>query len=288
MRLALAISSSPIARAAVFLLVAFLLNFLFEAILPYNFIYFGASLLFALLLATVLIEGLRGSSSLRMSMLRIDAYSVKYIIYGLLISLSFFVPAFFLMLLFGANVAVNHVALPTLLQSFVVTAILSSAEELGFRGILLQSLSEKFGSVVAVFLLSLAFALLHIFNPNVSFIAIANVFLVGIAFSIMYLRTKSLWLPISFHTFWNYLQGYILGSNISGLPNINSLLSIKYDSRFAQFLGGYFGFEEGFLATFFIVVLIFMCLIYLKGNPTVLNFMSSRCYKELLPIHNPK
>lgn len=137
----------------------------------------------------------------------------------------------------------------------------SIVEELIFRGILFQALMESVGGFVATFLMSALFALGHWANPDISALAFMNIALAGVLFGTMYIVTRSLWLPISFHFFWNFLQHFLLGSPISGfswdgIPRLFSFYRPENSKIFDLVLGRNFGIEEGVLVTLILIVLI--------------------------------
>jgi membrane protease YdiL (CAAX protease family) len=152
-------------------------------------------------------------------------------------------------------------------------------EELVFRGIIFQAQLERFGIIVAIVLSSLIFALGHIVNPNVSVFAIINIILAGIMFSAMYIKTSSLWLPISFHFFWNWSQA-MLGSDVSGINFNISVINIDWLSLPVWLFGGSFGLEGGVLATVFIIISTLMVLKYSNVSPYLASIIFNRKYAE--------
>ena len=61
-----------------------------------------------------------------------------------------------------------------------------------------------------------AFALLHIGNPNATWLGIANTAGFGVLFGYAYLRSRDLWLPVGLHFGWNFTLP-LFGVNVSGL-----------------------------------------------------------------------
>lgn len=177
---------------------------------------------------------------------------------GLLLSIGFIGTIGCSALLTGAHwkVADFSPALPDVLQTLSLLAWYAAGEEIVFRGIVFQSLYERFGSAVAIFVTSVPFAIAHFSNPGVSTIAVINLLLVGILFALMYIYTRSLWLPWAFHFGWNAAQLYILGSPVSGLYFGSPLLEIvPVDSRAYQlWMGGAFGIESGLATTVLLLI----------------------------------
>jgi membrane protease YdiL (CAAX protease family) len=89
-------------------------------------------------------------------------------------------------------------------------------EELLSRGYWLQNLSDGLNRSLGVLLSSAIFALAHLFNPNLSWLAFLGLFLSGLFLAYGYLRTEQLWLPIGLHLGWNFFEGTIFGFPVSG------------------------------------------------------------------------
>ena len=71
-------------------------------------------------------------------------------------------------------------------------------EELLFRGLLLDTLTETYGSWTSIFISSAIFAVLH-----VSPLSIVNAFWGGMIYGYLRIRTNSLWPGILLHALWN-------------------------------------------------------------------------------------
>ena len=87
--------------------------------------------------------------------------------------------------------------------SLVTTLILLAVavpiiEELLFRGLILDSLSESYGSWASIFISSVIFAILHI-HP----LSVLNAFWGGMIYGYVRMRTNSLWPSIFLHSMWN-------------------------------------------------------------------------------------
>ena len=136
-------------------------------------------------------------------------------------------------------------------------------EELLFRGVIYQSLIEKFGESLPTILISVLFSLAHLDISRIDVLALINVFLAGVLLSIMFLKTKSLILPISFHFFWNFFQVLLLDLPLSG-NYIDSHLFIFRNYDVSRILyGGTFGVEGGLIVT--IVLLVYIWIVNSKA-----------------------
>ncbi len=136
---------------------------------------------------------------------------------------------------------------------FVLVVIIAPfIEELLFRGVLLNNWCKRLGTLAGVILVSLTFAIFH--GPS----GFLSALLASIFFSILYLKTKSIWIPMAAHSFSNllsFLIQYVPFQN--GTPSVDdhteSLLLMKS-------LGVYSGVA-------LLVILLFVIVIFYKMYP---------------------
>ncbi len=143
-------------------------------------------------------------------------------------------------------------ALAAMPKYLVMFAMAGAAEELIFRGYLLQALAEGSRRWLAAVLLSLGFAIVHLGNPDISVVGIANIFLVGLVIAILYFQTLRLWLPIGYHLSWNWAHGWLWGFDVSGIELENTLLKATPNGH-DLLTGGEFGLEGSLLTTALVV-----------------------------------
>ncbi|MEP7258406.1 MAG: type II CAAX endopeptidase family protein, partial [Flavitalea sp.] len=134
-----------------------------------------------------------------------------------------------------------NVSLEDLLISIVLLFMVAVAEELVFRGYILNNLMDSMNQWLALIVSAILFAVIHADNPGVQPIALLNVLLAGLLTGISYLYTRSLWFPILWHFSWNLFQGPIVGFRVSGLP-MNSIFIMETSGN-PLLTGGDFGFE---------------------------------------------
>lgn len=118
-------------------------------------------------------------------------------------------------------------------------------EELLFRGYQLQNLAEGTNVPLALFVTSAAFGLLHLGNPNATWVSALGIFLAGYFLAYGWVRTRQLWIPIGLHVGWNFFQGPIFGFPVSGLETFQ-LLRHSVNGP-ALVTGGAFGPEAGLI-----------------------------------------
>ena len=99
-------------------------------------------------------------------------------------------------------------------------AILTPAaltEELMVRGYAFTLLQRAWGAPTAVATTSIAFGLLHLFNPGVSAQAIAMVTLAGVFLALVRLAFDSLWAAWLAHLAYNFVQLAVFHTAVSGI-----------------------------------------------------------------------
>ncbi len=103
------------------------------------------------------------------------------------------------------------------LNAFVWAAVL---EELLFRGFVFQRLLDGLGTWPAQLGMAALFAAGHWSNPGMEGVArlvgTVDIAVVAVLLGLAYLRTRSLALPLGLHLGWNWMQGSVLGFNVSG------------------------------------------------------------------------
>jgi membrane protease YdiL (CAAX protease family) len=135
---------------------------------------------------------------------------------------------------------------------FVLAAALlvgaAAVEELGFRGYPVKVIDEQWNRWGAVLLTSALFAVCHGVNPSANPLGLINIFLAGVILALVYLKSGSLWAAIGFHFGWNFAEGPLLGSAVSGYGNFPTLLT-NTASGPGIVSGGGFGVEGSILTT---------------------------------------
>jgi len=142
----------------------------------------------------------------------------------------------------------NQVPASTLLGTAAVLIVAAAVEELLFRGMPLQILSEGIGKWPGILVISGLFGAVHLNNPNSILLGTVNTILAGVLLSLAYFQARSLWLPYAIHLGWNAGIGFVLGMSLSGL-DLASLWTTGVAGR-DLILGGGYGPEGGLLTTF--------------------------------------
>ena len=128
---------------------------------------------------------------------------------------------------------------------FVVFIFVGWNEELLSRGYHLQTIASGINLFWGIIISSAVFGLLHLGNPNATWVSAAGIVLAGIYLAYGYVRTKQLWLPIGLHIGWNFCEGVVFGFPVSGL-DIYALTRIQVTGP-EIWTGGAFGPEAGLI-----------------------------------------
>ena len=147
----------------------------------------------------------------------------------------------------------------------VSIALLPAAfyEELLSRGYVFASLAEWLGRAPAIALTSVAFGLLHIWNPGWTAGSILAVILAGVFLASVLLATGSLYAAWLAHFAWNWVMAVPLHIQVSGL----SLARPDYrtvDAGPDWATGGRWGPEGGLIAA--MAMILALLLLYFRGR----------------------
>lgn len=132
-------------------------------------------------------------------------------------------------------------------------------EELAFRGHALLRLRERYGPIVAVAAVSLAFGLLHL--PGLQGMGVVKMIvttgLSSVLFAVAYLRSRTLWTAVGLHMGMNVMLHVILGG---GGEAKASLMKAMFDRPPP-------GFDAGFWSLVFVLALFTVALLLLWPRP---------------------
>ncbi len=128
---------------------------------------------------------------------------------------------------------------------FVIFILAGWNEELLSRGYHLQTIASGTNLFWGVVLSSTVFGLLHLGNPNATWVSAAGIFFAGLFLAYGYVRSRQLWLSIGLHLGWNFSEGVVFGFPVSGLE-IYPLTHIKVSGP-ELWTGGMFGPEAGLI-----------------------------------------
>ncbi|SER86000.1 CPBP family intramembrane glutamic endopeptidase [Lentzea albida] len=114
-------------------------------------------------------------------------------------------------------------------------------EELLYRGVLFRIVEEKIGTWLALVVSGLVFGFAHLPNPGATvWSSLAIAIEAGLMLGAAYVATRTLWVPIGVHFAWNFAQGGIFSTSVSGKDAPQGLLD-GVTSGPAILTGGEFG-----------------------------------------------
>lgn len=155
-------------------------------------------------------------------------------------------------------------------------------EEIAFRGIILQNISQGLGLIWGIIISTILFGLIHAGNPNATILSTFLIVLVAFQLIYAYLKTGQLWLPIGLHLGWNFFQASVFGFASSGHKSPSMITQTPTGPDWLS--GGEFGAENSIFIIPF-TVLSFFLINYWVGKSRVRNgnnFFKFLIKKELI------
>ncbi len=137
-------------------------------------------------------------------------------------------------------------------------------EEVATRGWLLTRIAARTNLPLAIVISSSLFGILHMGNAGVTFLSVLNIILDGVLAGLLFIYTDSIWLVVAQHGTWNYVQGNLLGFQVSGTGADASIFSFTMGSGPDWLTGGAFGAEGSIITT--LVLLVSVVIVYLLGE----------------------
>ena len=137
-------------------------------------------------------------------------------------------------------------------------------EEVATRGWLLTRIAARTNLPLAIAISSSLFGILHLGNAGVTFLSVLNIILDGVLAGLLFIYTDSIWLVVAQHGTWNYVQGNLLGFQVSGTGADASIFSFTMGDGPVWLTGGAFGAEGSIITT--LVLLVSLVIVYRLGE----------------------
>jgi membrane protease YdiL (CAAX protease family) len=150
----------------------------------------------------------------------------------------------------------------------LATVLLSSWEEIAFRGYPLQMVSGIGGPWLATAVTGVLFGVAHSGNPGANLLGFANTALNGVLLGWIVVRSGSLWLTCGYHAGWNLAASVLLGMRDSGTISPGSPFSTTLTGP-AWLSGGTYGFEASVLTGVIETILLLAVLANVSRLPSV-------------------
>ena len=141
------------------------------------------------------------------------------------------------------------------------------SEEIAIRGLFFRLFERWLGSWAALALSAAFFGAGHLANPGATWIAAVGIaFEAGIMLTAVYMITRRLWIAIGLHAAWNFAEGGIYGTPVSGL-NIDGLIR-PWIGGSDLVTGGKFGPEASLpaMAVATAIGVVFLIIAYRRGK----------------------
>jgi membrane protease YdiL (CAAX protease family) len=166
-----------------------------------------------------------------------------------------------------------------ILAPLTLAIVVSIAEELLARGNQLTNFAEGFrflglrwSILLAWATSSIIFGLLHVSNPNSSWLSTGYLAFYGAFLGIGYVLTGELALPIGLHFTWNFVQGSVFGFPVSGRPLYMVSVLDTQQAGPDLWTGGAFGPEAGLLGLFAGMIGIGAIVLWVRFHARVISF----------------
>lgn len=137
-------------------------------------------------------------------------------------------------------------------------------EEVATRGWLLTRIAARTNLPLAIAISSSLFGILHLGSAGVTVLSVLNIVLDGVLAALLFIYSDSIWLVVAQHGSWNYVQGNLLGFQVSGTGADASIFSFTMGSGPDWLTGGEFGAEGSIITT--LVLLLSVVIVYLLGE----------------------
>lgn len=193
---------------------------------------------------------------------------LKYLAWGILLSL---VQMGVIALVYQASgigsFVLNELSLEPLLfilGLFPFWLLQGGTEEVATRGWLLTRIAARTNLPLAIAISSSLFGILHMGNAGVTFLSVLNIILDGVLAGLLFIYTDSIWLVVAQHGTWNYVQGNLLGFQVSGTGADASIFSFTMGDGPDWLTGGAFGAEGSIITT--LVLLVSLVIVYCLGE----------------------
>jgi len=200
----------------------------------------------------------------------------------------------------SAFVEVHVTASPSRLNSSEIAMIIVStlcwmsfvafSEETVFRGMVVREWGARWGWIIGTVLGGLFFGAMHLKGLGGSpVLSVILVLVAGVAvttmFVALYVRGRSLWLPIGFHVGWNFCLQAFLGVTISGKEPEYALFNHSVSGP-GWLTGGEFGIEASLIATAFYLILALAVLGLRRHSPLLSSKPETPAAADLRLTHS--
>jgi membrane protease YdiL (CAAX protease family) len=167
---------------------------------------------------------------------------------GLAIGIALFALTIALIAAAGAYYLAGFNGWSPLARGLLFAVAIGMFEEIVFRGFLFRVVRDVGNTWIALAVSTAVFGAAHAFNPGATLLSTVAVALeAGLLLGLAYAVTNRLWLPIGLHAGWNFAEGTIFGTQVSGNDAMPAMLNGMLKGP-AALTGGSFGPEASYVA----------------------------------------
>lgn len=195
---------------------------------------------------------------------------------GTLLGIGLFAVTIAVIAVFGGYGVAGWGDLAAALGTLGMMCAVAVAEEVLFRGVLFRIVEELTGTWGAMAVSAILFGGLHLVNSGATVYGALSIAIEGgLMLAAAYTTTRTLWLPIGLHLGWNFAEGGIFGTVVSGSGDHTPGLVRATVSGPAVLSGGSFGPEAS-------IVALLVC-----GTTTILLLRRARSRGHIRPRRTP-
>ena len=178
---------------------------------------------------------------------------------------------------------------PLMIFALVSVFFQSTSEELWCRCFLYDRINVHYPLWMAIVINGSLFGLMHLANPGMSALALADLIICGVSYSMLRWYSGSIWTCFGIHTMWNFTQNFLFGLPNSGLVSEASVFHLDAATGISNWIYSYeFGVEGGAPAVFIDLLLAVAIIILAKRDGRLGELLESRESRGEMPVMAPE
>ena len=177
------------------------------------------------------------------------------------------------------------------LMAFALISVFfqSTSEELWCRCFLYDRINVHYPLWMAIVINGSLFGLMHLANPGMSALALADLIICGVSYSMLRWYSGSIWTCFGIHTMWNFTQNFLFGLPNSGLVSEASVFHLDAATGISNWIYSYeFGVEGAVPAVFIDLLLMIVILWCARRDGRLGELLESRESKGEMPVMTKK
>jgi hypothetical protein len=183
---------------------------------------------------------------------------------GLLVGLALFSTVIAILWIAGAYQPLGWGSLDGIWMACLLWLAVGVLEEIEFRGLAYRLCCAIFGTWGAILVSGVLFGLVHAMDSGATPMALTSVAVAGLMLGAAFALTGRLWLPIGIHTGWNFAEGSLFGTAVSGSNVGASAIRAKLAGP-ELLAGGRFG-PEASIVTVMVLLVATVILLWLVAR----------------------